>query len=113
MMMVNNVEVLFRSADGWNHVPTEKPYPLLFWKLPPAVALFVDLSHADRNLRRSQILDRHGMENGLSNHVHWRLLKGLCCFQLRLFQASLFCADRFFGRENRRFRRLESLKPKS
>ena len=75
MVVVDHIVALVGSENHRDHVPTQKLALLrlrlvLLPMLPQALALFLDLAHADRHLRRTQRQDQHRVKDRLARIRH-------------------------------------------
>src|SRR5262249_6505195 len=66
VMMIDHVVALLRPEDDRDHVLAEILALLLAFVLAPTLALLLDFTHADRDLRGAQLLDRNRMKDGLA-----------------------------------------------
>ena len=70
MVMVDHIQASLGSTNDRDHVAAEKFGLLLVVLLLPALLLGADFAHADRNLGRTQVGDRDGMQDRLTNRNH-------------------------------------------
>src|SRR5467141_3602166 len=74
-MVIDDVVALFRPEDDRDHVLSQEFGHLLRLALAPVLALLPHLAHADGDLRRPQVGDRNGFEDGFTDGGHARLLR--------------------------------------